>query len=324
MAIIVQKFGGTSVADAASRANVFKKIRQELDKGNNPVVVVSAMGRRGAPYATDTLLDMVPGAAADLSALIASCGEIISACIVANCLNADGIPASALTAYTAGIMAEGPYDAAKPETIQTANLEALIKSGIVPVVTGFQGVLPDSSIATLGRGGSDTTAVALGAWLHAEYVDIFTDVPGVAMTDPRIIPEAPFLSFLDYQSMVRLSAHGSKVLQDLSARIAMEKKVRVRIRSTFDDLPGTLIGPCHDNEQTGLAGITVKDKDDNLSLLTLVYKTETDTAAACKIAEQLNVNVNPSDDPNVVSFYFPKDQVKGALLTILSPYMKKE
>ena len=322
MAVIVQKFGGTSVANAASREYVLKKIKQELDAFNSPVVVVSAMGRRGAPYATDTLLDLVPGAAPELSALIVSCGEIISACIVANNLNEKGIPAKALSAYTAGIMASGPYEAARPDVIQTANLETLIKSGVVPVVTGFQGVLSDSSIATLGRGGSDTTAVALGAWLHADYVDIFTDVPGVAMTDPGIVPEAPYIPFLDYLSIVRLSSHGSRVLHDISAKIAMEKNVRVRIRSTFDDSPGTLIGPPGHEEIADLVGITVKEKNADSSLVTLVYKAGKGTAGADKIIERLNAKVNPSDDSDAVVFELPKAQVKSALGTILKDYKK--
>jgi len=323
VAVIVQKFGGTSVADVNTREKVLGKIKKELDAGNNPVVVVSAMGRRGAPYATDTLLDLVPGAAPELSALIVSCGEIISACIVANSLGAKGIPAKALTAYTAGIMAEGPYDSARPETIQTAALETLIKSGIVPVVTGFQGVLPDSSIATLGRGGSDTSAVALGAALNAEYVDIFTDVPGVAMTDPRIVPQAPFIPYLDYKSMVRLSSHGSRVLHDLSAKIALEKNVCVRIRSTFDDSQGTVIGPDR-NDGTGadLAGIAVKEKDADVSLVTVVYKEGAGKDKAEKITGQLNVKLKPCDDPDAVVFDCPKARVKEMLEKILAPYIK--
>ena len=321
MAVIIQKFGGTSVADEASREHVIKKIRQEIDSGNNPVVVVSAMGRRGATYATDTFLDLVPGAAPELSALIVSCGEIISACIVANFLNAKGIRAKALTAYTAGIMASGPYDAAQPESIKTAALEALITEGIVPIVTGFQGVLPDSSIATLGRGGSDTTAVALGAWLHADYVDIFTDVPGVAMADPRIASEAPFIPYLDYLSMLRLSSYGSRVLHDLSAKIAMEKNVRVRIRSTFDDSPGTVIGPDLCDGKMDLAGITVKEEGADSSLVTLVYKKGTGAGAADKVTVQLNVKPRPSGDPDAVIFCLPKARVKDALKAILAPYI---
>ena len=323
MAVIIMKFGGTSVAEPSSREIILNKIKQELDAKNNPVVVVSAMGRRGAPYATDTLLDMVPGADADLSALIASCGEIISACVVANSLKARGIPAKAMTAYTAGIMAEGPYDAAIPVNVQTANLEALMKSGLVPIVTGFQGILPDSTLATLGRGGSDTTAVALGAWLHAEYVDIYTDMPGVNMADPRMILDAPMIPFLDYKSMVRLSAHGNRVLHDVSARIALEKNVRVRILSTFHDSPGTVIGPYYDEGQPDFVGAAVKGKDDVTSIVSLVYRTEKGAAGAGKILEQLKAKANPSDDPAVVIFDFPKEKVKEALETILAYYLKK-
>ena len=320
MALVIQKFGGTSLANAESRELVINKIKHEKDAGNSPVVVVSAMGRRGAPYATDTLLDLIPGAAPDLSALIVSCGEIVSACILTNCLNARGIPAKALTAYTAGILAGGPYNSAEPLTIQTAKLEALLKEGAVPVVTGFQGVLPDSSLATLGRGGSDTTAVALGAWLGAEYVDIFTDVPGVAMADPRILPEAPFIPFLDYKSMLSLSSQGSKVLQDLSAKIAMEKNVCVRIRSTYDDGPGTLIGPDCQDEQRPLIGITVKDNDGNSSLMTLVYRPG--MAGREEMAGQLNISLLPRDDPDIVAFNLPTAQVKDTLRAILKPYIK--
>ena len=344
MAVIVQKFGGTSVAEESSRERVISKVSLELEAGNSPVLVVSAMGRRGAPYATDTFLDMVPGASAELAALIVSCGEIVSACIVANSLNKNGIPAKALTAYTAGIMANGPYDNAVPETIQTENLQALIKAGIVPVVTGFQGVLPDSSIATLGRGGSDTSAVALGAWLNAEYVDIFTDVPGVAMADPRIVPEAPYIPYLDYLSMLRLSSHGSRVLHDMSAKIAMEKNVRVRIRSTFDDRPGTLIGPLDesalDGESADIVGITVKDKDTETSLITIVYKAGTLTAAAGEIQARLGSQLSslPAapgikaassdapdiDDPDALVFETPKMQVKELLQTVLKSYCRQD
>ena len=321
MAVIIQKFGGTSVASDASREQVLQKISGEIKAGNSPVVVVSAMGRRGAPYATDTFLDLVPGAAPDLAALIVSCGEIISACIVAHSLNQKGIRAQALSAYTAGIMASGPYDGAQPVDIKTAQLEALIKEGIVPVIAGFQGVLPDSSIATLGRGGSDTTAVALGAWLGAEYVDIFTDVPGVAMADPRIVPEAPFIPYLGYSSMVRLSSLGSRVLHDLSAKIALEKNVCVRIRSTFDDTPGTIIGSDENDKGPDLVGITVKEKDAGVSLVTLVLKTGRGSAAAEKIAGQHKISPHPSGDSDAFVFELSSAQVKETLGEILKPYI---
>jgi aspartate kinase len=204
---------------------------------------VSAMGRRGAHYATDTLLDLVPDAAPATRDLIVSCGEVISACLLSAMLESRGIPSRPFTAYTAGLQAEGPYGDASPTGLDGEALRQALDAGMVPVVTGFQGVLPDGSLATLGRGGSDTSGVALGAYLGADYVDIYTDVPGVAMADPRIVPEAPFLPYLDYRSMVRLATHGARVLHDRSAVIAEEKQVSVRVRSTFDDGAGTVIGP---------------------------------------------------------------------------------
>mgnify|MGYP004702856093 CR=1 FL=1 len=243
MGIVVQKFGGTSVAEPASRERILIKVAAARAAGDKPLVVVSAMGRRGASYATDTLLDMVAGAAPANKDLIASCGEVISACLLSAMLEGQGIPSRPFTAYTAGLSAEGPYGDASPVGLDGKALRQALDAGIVPVVTGFQGVLPDGSLATLGRGGSDTTGVALGAYLGADYVDIYTDVPGVAMADPRIVPEAPFLSYLDYRSMVRLAAHGARVLHDRSAIIAEEKQVSVRVRSTFDDGAGTVIGP---------------------------------------------------------------------------------
>ena len=317
MAIIVQKFGGTSVADEEKREHVYRKIKQELDRGNKSVVVVSAPGRRGAPYATDTLLELIPGAGPETVSLIGSCGEIISACIVTHGLNERGIPARAMNSYTAGIRAVGPYEAAQPETVETANLEKLIKAGIVPVVPGFNGVLSDLSLATFGRGGSDTIAVAIGAWLHADYVDIFTDVPGVAMTDPRIFPQAPFIPCLDYKSMFKLSSQGSKVLQDLSAKVAMEKNVRVRVRSTFDEKPGTTIAPHCEAEQRDLVGVVVKDKDTEVSAVILVYR----DGQAKNIAEQIGISPNSSGDPDIVSFDIPNGRVKEILQIILAPYL---
>jgi aspartate kinase len=243
MGLIVQKFGGTSVAEPASRERILQKVAAARAAGDKPLLVVSAMGRRGASYATDTLLDMVGDAAPATKDLIVSCGEVISACLLSAMLEGRGIPSRPFTAYTAGLDAEGPYGDASPTKLDGKALRQALAEGIVPVVTGFQGVLPDGSLATLGRGGSDTTGVALGAYLGADYVDIYTDVPGVAMADPRIVPEAPFLPYLDYRSMVRLAAHGARVLHDRSAVIAEERQVKLRVRSTFDDGPGTIIGP---------------------------------------------------------------------------------
>ncbi|HUW69742.1 MAG TPA: aspartate kinase [bacterium] len=248
MAFIVQKFGGTSVANPEARERMLEKVEAARAHGDRVVVVVSAMGRKGAPYATDTLLGLLDesGGTADSSPglirdLLASCGETISACLVASLLSARGTKAVPLTAYTAGIAASGPFGDAQISDIDARRIMAVVDSGSVPVVAGFQAVAPDGGIVTIGRGGSDTSAVAIGAWAKADYVDIYTDVPGVAAADPRIVPNAPFLPRLDYRSMYRLASNGARVLHDRSALLGERFGVKIRVRSTFDDGQGTLI-----------------------------------------------------------------------------------
>lgn len=243
MALVVQKFGGTSVATVEAREALAGQVARERGAGNRVVVVVSAMGRAGAPYATDTLLGLVPSATPMVRDLVASCGEVISACVVAELLRTKGVEAVPLTAYTAGVKAEGPSGDAEPVAADSSRIRGLLEEGVVPVVAGFQGVDAAGDLVTLGRGGSDTSAVAIGAFIGADRVDIFTDVPGVAQADPRLIPEARFLPYFDYRSMYRLAANGARVLHDRSALIGERYGVLIRVRSTFDSMPGTAIGP---------------------------------------------------------------------------------
>jgi aspartate kinase len=324
MALIVQKFGGTSVADERAREFLAAKAEAARKRGDKVVLVVSAMGRRGAPYATDTLLDLVGqfGSCADAQTrdLLASCGETISACLVASFLTSRGTPAVPLTAYTAGIKAEGPYGDATPTAAAAARITALLDEGKVPVVTGFQGVNADGQIATLGRGGSDTTAVALGAFLKADYVDIYTDVPGVAAADPRVIPEAPFLDYLDYRSMYRLATHGARVLHDRSAQIAEQYGVRVRVRSTFDDLEGTLLGPERPGvKEPDFLGIAFEKEDGDKTKVTVLFRSgkgrEGIEDAVCT-ADPVDPLRWGSEDPDVVSFLCPTADAPGLMRKI--------
>ncbi|MDX9957405.1 MAG: hypothetical protein RBT68_03090 [Spirochaetia bacterium] len=303
MGVIVQKFGGTSVAEPASRERILQKVAAARAAGDKPLLVVSAMGRRGASYATDTLLDMVPDAAPATRDLIVSCGEVISACLLSAMLESRGIPSRPFTAYTAGLQAEGPYGDASPTGLDGEALRQALDAGVVPVVTGFQGVLPDGSLATLGRGGSDTSGVALGAYLGADYVDIYTDVPGVAMADPRIIPEAPFLPYLDYRSMVRLAAHGARVLHDRSAVIAEEKQVSVRVRSTFDDGAGTVIGPERaDSPTPDFLGIAVAKPGNGQARVVAVCRTGKGGLFSQAILSAAKRTHEPQSDPDALAF----------------------
>ncbi len=308
MALIVQKFGGTSVADEKGRGLLAAKAEAARARGDRVILVVSAMGRRGAPYATDTLLDLLEPFGADgrTKDLVASCGETISCCLVSAFLSSRGTPAVPLTAYSAGIRAEGPYGDAAPTAADAARIRTLLEEGKIPVVTGFQGINPEGYLATLGRGGSDTTAVAVGAALKADFVDIYTDVPGVAAADPRIVPEAPFLEYLDYRSMYRLATQGARVLHDRSAQIAERYGLRVRVRSTFDDLEGTLVGP----ERAGVRepaflGIAVLKETPESSRVTALFRSGRGgegIEAAIRAAAAYDPERAASEDPDVASF----------------------
>lgn len=333
MAFIVQKFGGTSVADADSRERMFRKIEAARERGDRLVVVVSAMGRKGAPYATDSLLGLLASAAEGAepsgiaSDLIASCGETISACLVATMLSARGIKAVPLTAYSAGIRASGPYGDADVTDVDAERIMAVIDSGSVPVVTGFQAVSPNGGIVTIGRGGSDTSAVAIGAFVKADFVDIYTDVPGVAMADPRLVPDAPFLKRLDYGSMYRLSSNGARVLHDRSAILGERFGVRIRIRSTFDEGEGTLVSDgLLPSDAPALLGVAV-DKDGDTARVTVVCREGQGQRLAERASSAASAaGASPADprslpaDPDAFAFLCPAEAAPAltkALLTAL-------
>jgi len=246
MALIVKKFGGTSVSTPGRRLQVIEKIVNEKKAGNDVVVVVSAMGRRGDPYATDTFLDMLSGIsprpASRTKDLLASCGETITACLVAEDLRANGYPAVPVTGLQAGIRTDSRFTNGVVQDVDAAYLREIIAGGAVAVVTGFQGYNDRMDVVTLGRGGSDITAIALGGALDADGVEIFTDVPGIAFTDPRLVPSTPFLSSIDFTPMYMLASTGAKVVHPRAVSTAVKFNRPFWVRSTFNDEPGTLIG----------------------------------------------------------------------------------
>ena len=246
MKIIVQKFGGTSVADASVREKVKDKVQQAIRNGYAPVVVVSAMGRKGAPYATDTLIGVLKEENISVNVremdVMMCCGEIISSCVMAACLQKSGINAMALTGGQAGIITDSQFGAARIKNIKVTNLMRLLEAGIIPVVCGFQGVTENNfKFTTLGRGGSDTTAAALGAALHADCVEIYTDVEGIMTADPRIVKEPTIMESISYAEVCQMAHNGAKVIHPRAVEIAMSSNVPMYIKSTFSDEPGTLI-----------------------------------------------------------------------------------
>jgi aspartate kinase len=243
--IIVQKFGGSSMASVAQRQRVCQRISEAIQAGYSVVVVVSAMGRSGDPYATDTLINLIREVFSDCPKreldLLMSCGEIISCTILAANLMQLGYDVVALTGRDAGIITDSNFgDARIIRIIPTIILEHLKKNKVV-VVAGFQGVSEDGDITTLGRGGSDTSACALGVALGAEVIDIFTDVEGIMTADPRIVENARLLEMVTYNEICHLAQQGAKVIHPRAVEIAMQKNIPVRVRSTFSDSLGTLV-----------------------------------------------------------------------------------
>ncbi|MBS2969037.1 aspartate kinase [Metabacillus sp. KIGAM252] len=245
MKILVQKFGGTSVKDHEGREQAYKHISLALEQGYKVVVVVSAMGRNGDPYATDTLMSLLYGEAEDVTGrehdLLLSCGETISSVVFSSMLRKKGLNSAALTGAQAGFMTNDDHTNAKILEMNCSRLKEMLETSDVAVVAGFQGAAPNGDITTLGRGGSDTSAAALGAALNAEYIDIFTDVEGVMTADPRIVESARPLVNVTYTEICNLAYQGAKVIHPRAVEIAMQAKVPIRIRSTYSDKEGTLV-----------------------------------------------------------------------------------
>ncbi len=248
MSIIVQKFGGTSVADTEKIKHVAEVVMRERSFGNDVVVVVSAMG-----HTTDHLVklakeisDTPPSRELDM---LLSTGEGISIALLAMALQSAGCKAVSMNAMQVGIITENIHNKARIVDIKTEKLKKHLREGKVVVVAGFQGVTEDGEITTLGRGGSDTSAVALAAALEAERCDIYTDVEGVYTTDPRIVPTASRLEEVSYEEMLELARVGANVLHPRAVETAKQFKVPLRVRSSFKlENKGTLIVGVEDME----------------------------------------------------------------------------
>jgi len=240
MSRIVMKFGGTSVGDLDRIRNVAARVKREVDAGNEVAVVVSAMAG-----VTNQLVAYCQG----LSALhdareydtVVATGEQVTTGLLAISLQEIGVEARSWQGWQIPIHTDNAHGTARIAGIEGGELIRRMQTGQVAVVSGFQGIGTDNRITTLGRGGSDTSAVALAAALHAERCDIYTDVDGVYTTDPRIVPRARKLARISYEEMLELASVGAKVLQTRSVVLAMNERVRIQVLSSFADVPGTLV-----------------------------------------------------------------------------------
>ncbi len=268
MALVVQKYGGTSVGTTEKIKNVARRVARTKDAGNDVVVVISAMAGE-----TDRLI----GLAHELSELpderemdlLLSSGERASAALLAIALRELGYPARSFTGRQAGFITDGAHTKARIKKIEAKNVLDALKEGMIAVVAGFQGVDELShDVTTLGRGGSDTTAVALAAGLNADVCEIYTDVTGVFTADPRIVPEARKLKAVSFEEMLEMASAGAKVLQVRSVEIGMKYNIPIHVRSTFSEEEGTMVVPANkDMEDVVVSGVTY---DKNQAKITVV------------------------------------------------------
>jgi len=237
---IVMKFGGTSVADLERIRNVARRVKAEVERGNEVVVAVSAMAGT-----TNTLVDYVQNAGQlfDLREydVVVSSGEQVTAGLLSIVLQELGVPARSWLGWQIPILTDEAHGSARIEKIEAEEILRRLGEGQVAVVAGFQGIDPQGRITTLGRGGTDTSGVALAAAIGAERCDIYTDVDGVYTSDPRIVAKARKLDRITYEEMLEMASQGAKVLQTRSVEMAMKHHVRVQVLSSFEDSPGTLV-----------------------------------------------------------------------------------
>ena len=240
MSRIVMKFGGTSVADLDRIRNVARRVKREVEAGHEVAVVVSAMAG-----VTNQLVkwcqDLSPLHDAREYDTVVATGEQVTIGLLAIALQAEGVDARSWQGWQISIRTDGAHGKARVESIEGAELIRRMRAGQVLVVAGFQGIGPDNRVTTLGRGGSDLSAVALAAAVKADRCDIYTDVDGIYTTDPRIVPRARKLERISYEEMLELASVGAKVLQTRSVELAMKQRVRVQVLSSFEDKPGSLV-----------------------------------------------------------------------------------
>lgn len=267
MDIVVQKYGGTSVNTHELREKIVRNAIDAKQRGLSPVIVVSAMGRRGEPYATDSLLQLLPEPVRSNQRnkdLLISCGEIISCVVVAEEINLQDYFAMPLTGWQAGIKTNGIFGNSDIVDIDTTIILGLLEKGIIPVIAGFQGMGERNEITTLGRGGSDITATALGVFLNAVSVEIYTDVDGVMTADPKLVDSAHVIDKIDYDEIFQLAEFGAKVLHPRAVEYAQKGNVPVTILNVDREGhgKGTLISKVTKswNNDKVFTAITSKDK----------------------------------------------------------------
>ncbi|WP_035290598.1 aspartate kinase [Clostridium sp. KNHs214] len=264
MKIIVQKFGGTSVSTHEKRLLVIDKVMQAKSLGYSPVVVVSAMGRKGEPYATDTLLSLIDNdfkinnpLGADL---LMSCGEVISTVVMSYEFNKKNIFSIPLTGGQAGIITDEKHGNAEVQETNIENIMNILQEGKIPIIAGFQGKTRDGYVTTLGRGASDFTAAILGVALKAEKIEIYKDVDGIMTADPRVVSDATLIKEISYNEVFQFADQGAKVIHPRAVDVAMKGNIPLVIKNTLSDSEGTVINVFGNSDSNNIiTGITSMD-----------------------------------------------------------------
>lgn len=272
MKIIIQKFGGTSVSTKERRSMAAEKVLAAQKQGYSPVVVVSAMGRKGEPYATDTLLSLIDANFKNTnliaSDLLMSCGEVISTVVMSDELNNNNLECIPLLGGQAGIITDENFSKADVLRIDTDRLLDLLKGNKIPIVAGFQGISEKGFITTLGRGGSDTTAALLGAAVKAEKIEIYTDVDGIMTADPRIVKNASLIEKISYNEVFQFAEQGAKVIHPRAVEIAAKANIPLVIKNTLNNCDGTIINNTGSSDCTNIiTGITHMSNRTQISIL---------------------------------------------------------
>ena len=290
MALIVQKFGGSSVADSERVNNVARRVVETAQQGNNVVVVVSAQGDT-----TDDLIEKAaeinPEASKREMDMLLSSGEQISIALLAMAIEALKYPVVSLTGWQAGFKTNAAYGNARIDKINTERIEAELDKRNIVIVAGFQGLNKYEDITTLGRGGSDTSAVALAAALGADKCEIYTDVDGVYTADPRIVPDSIKLDEITYDEMLELASLGANVLHNRSVEMAKKYNVKLEVKSSFNKEPGTIVKEVTNLEKMLIRGVT---RDNDVARIAIIGVEDT-PGIAFKVFSALskrNINVD--------------------------------
>ncbi len=320
MPIIVQKFGGTSVATPEKIAAAARKAIRTQQDGNQVVVVVSAMGHN-----TDMLVDLAHQVNEEPPAremdMLLSTGEQVSVALMAMAVHKFGHKAVSLTGAQIGIKTDSSYTKARIKTISTDRIRQLLDEGNIVIAAGFQGIDEDFNITTLGRGGSDTTAVALAAVLKADACEIYTDVDGVYTTDPRLLPEARQMTQISYDEMLELASLGAGVMHNRSIEFAKKFEVPIRVRSSFSDAPGSMIVPEPESDSVGVCGAALTQDEARLTIQGVpdqpgtsfeIFKRLADRKITVDMIVQNIAQENRAD----ISFTVPSGELKETLRAV--------